>query len=367
MPAGIGTGAIYGGIGSASPHFGKRTRGGGHAVSTRRRRRKDRDKGGGKPQSPTPEEKQKRTANDLANEGKDLDNQLKELKLNAAKREEEIATLLFDDKKEIGQGEANEKLAQLQQGAMLDFYEMAKLTRRDDGMTMAGELVDESMRWLGGNTKDTVARFYKDDSGEERLGLFRKATKAVSGINPDTGQTEIGSVDAGWEPVLHEGQPVDFSVNALEQLRTRVRPGDIEKETAKAKARGSAERTPAQVATAEWLMKNVNVNADTAWKMVNTAKSDPKKLALDLFRKRRADVEKNLTTESEEETRDWVERTMKMFDRQAAGGGGGIDAGGEGIDAGGGEPVTVKTKADFDKLKSGTKFIDPTGKVRIKP
>lgn len=246
-----------------------------------------------------------------------------------------IARELAQDKETLARGDMKAKLAEVQDKQMENFYKAWRLTADKEGNSeFAGKLWDD-LRWAGGKTKGTIVQGYKDEQGNRRLRLvapkpvlYRDSTGAI------VSKTELA-------PVELDGAPVDFSVDALE-ARYGKKPeasllkkvtlednsvgvldlgtGQVKPATIAGKkgviAKTKPKKTGATASTVqeyEWLLKNgVAGSAREAVDIAKRAKSDPRKLILDLYAKRRQMVEENALKEPEDQSLEWAKRAVQQ-------------------------------------------------------
>lgn len=109
-----------------------------------------------------------------------------------ASRENEMAVLLQPQKERAAQLAADQKIQELQAQSIGDLYKAATLSPE-----LAGRMVDENMRWLGGKTKGTKVKWEGPDD-DPYLALYTK--------HPETGE-EV--------PMAFGGSPIRFKRSVL--------------------------------------------------------------------------------------------------------------------------------------------------------
>lgn len=142
-----------------------------------------------------------------------LQQEINHLKLENERADLELAKSLQGDKSTLAHGQLQSKLAETQQKQIGNAYKVYQLTADQDGISPAAGAMFDQMRWLGGKTKGTIAQGYTDEQGNKRIRLVRQGNGLTRDANGDyvNGQQQL-------IPVEHDGQPVDFSVDALNAM-----------------------------------------------------------------------------------------------------------------------------------------------------
>jgi hypothetical protein len=156
---------------------------------------------------------------------------------------------------------------------------------------------------------------YGRRQGEEETKYQRRLAEAKG---KEAYTSPEGYMYEGGKPKMYQpsGEQAEAEITKGGLLEDAYLPGrQAEYEEAlepkHAKATTAAKKSdPAALKIADTIAKKFNVPWQEAWNISQRSKSDPREVSLELFRKRRSDVETNMVEESEEETWQFVRNAM---------------------------------------------------------
>jgi hypothetical protein len=152
---------------------------------------------------------------------------------------------------------------------------------------------------------------YERRQGEEEKKYQRRLAEEEASreyVDPE------GRIYRGGKPVMVTPPAERVPEGLLSSAATDVLRDEMEarREPVQAlKGISGAKAAPAAIQTAEWIAQAFNVTPKEAWDISMRGKNDPREMALELFRKRRKDVDDQAMDETEEQSWAFVERALQ--------------------------------------------------------